>query len=346
MAGLSLSATSVPAPPRIVVAGCGYWGKNLVRNFHALGALAGVIDPSATGQQTARALVPGIPVHASLEAALAAGGFSGLAIASPAVTHFANAARALEAGLDVFVEKPISLEIEEASLLIKKADTSGRMLQVGHILEYHPALPVLMEWVARGRFGKLRRLQAHRTNWGMIRTEEDAIWSIAPHDIAVMLRLIGRMPEIVAAHGSHIQGTPRADAVVARLMFSDGVEGHLLASWHHPVKEQRIMVVGDRGMALFDDLLPDRKLCFYDEYVQWKGAKPELVKNEPEPATLAAEEPLRRECQAFLDAMTTRRPPLADGRSGLRVLCVLDACRRSMLYGGAPVPCLPHPLLS
>ena len=337
-------ATTPATGARVVVAGCGYWGKNLVRNFHALGALAGTIDPSAAGRELARTLAPGTAVYASLDEALGAGGFSALAIATPAATHFETAARAFAAGLDVFVEKPIALHVDEAAQLVATADRLGRILQVGHILEYHPALPVLGEWVAGGRLGKLRRLQAHRTNWGMIRTEEDAIWSIAPHDIAVMLRLIGRLPETVAAHGSHILGTERADAVVARLMFSDGVEGHLLASWHHPVKEQRIMIVGDRGMALFDDLSPDRKLCFYNEYVRWQDGRPELVKSEPEPAPLVAEEPLRRECQAFLNAVNTRSPPLADGRSGLRVLCVLDACRRSMHQGGGPVPCLLQPL--
>jgi predicted dehydrogenase len=335
--------SQLPAP-KVVVAGCGYWGKNLVRNFHALGALAGVVDPSPAGRELARSLAPGVPIHASLDEALAPGGFAGLAIATPACTHFSTATQALNAGLDVFVEKPISLDVAEAARMVAHADAAGRMLQVGHILEYHPALPVLRDWVATGRFGQLRRLQAHRTNWGMIRTEEDALWSIAPHDIAVMLRLIGRLPETVAAHGTHILGTPRADAVVARLMFSEGVEGHLLASWHHPVKEQRIMVVGEKGMALFDDLPPDNKLSFYDEYVRWPDGKPELVKSAPEFPLLAKEEPLRRECQAFLDAISSRRPPLADGHSGLRVLRVLDACRRSMHQGGAPVPCLSHPL--
>jgi len=127
-------------------------------------------------------------------------------------------------------------------------------------------------------------------------------------------------------------------------MFSEGVEGHLLASWYHPVKEQRIMIVGDRGMALFDDLVPVNKLNFYDEYVRWQEGKPELIKSTPQPAALSTEEPLRRECQAFLDAMTSRLAPVADGRSGLRVLCVLDACRRSMKLSGAPVPCLLAPL--
>jgi predicted dehydrogenase len=160
----------------------------------------------------------------------------------------------------------------------------------------------------------------------------------------VMLRLVGRLPETVSAHGSHIAGTSRADAVVARLMFSDGIEGHLLSSWYHPVKEQRIMIVGDRGMALFDDLVPENKLLFYDEYIRWQGDKPELVKSAPQPAALPAVEPLRLECEAFLDAIRTRQQPLADGRSGARVLCVLDACRRSMQQGGTPVPCLLSPL--
>src|ERR1035437_726458 len=183
MAGLSTATTPVSSLPRMVVTGCVYWGKNLVRNFHALGALAGVIDVSLAGRALAQTLAPGIPVYDNLENALGVGGFSGIAIATPAVTHFETAARAFEAGLDVFVEKPIALHIMDAVQLVATADRLGRILQVGHILEYHPALPVLSAWVASGRFGNLRRLQANRTNWGMMRTEEDAIWSIAPHDI-------------------------------------------------------------------------------------------------------------------------------------------------------------------
>lgn len=331
------------APPRVVVAGCGYWGKNLVRNFNALGALAAVVEPTSQGQEAARGFAPDVPVFPDLKSALEHNAFDALAIATPAATHFEVATRALDAGLDVFVEKPISLDVGEATQLTNRAAAENRIIQVGHILEYHPAVPVLRDWVAAGRFGRLRRLQAHRTNWGMIRTEEDALWSIAPHDIAVMLRLVGHLPHSVAAHGTHILETPRADAVVARLMFHDGVEGHLLASWHHPVKEQRIMVVGDRGMALFDDLSPDRKLAFYDEYVRWTNGKPELIKAAPEYAPLDRSEPLRLECQAFLEAVATRKPPLADARSGLRVLCVLDACRRSMALGGVAVSCTePH----
>lgn len=338
-----MTASSSPRP-RVAVAGCGYWGKNLVRNFHTIGALAAVVDPSPAGRATSIHLAPDVPVFDSLASARAATAFAGVAIATPAVTHHPVACEAFAAGLDVLVEKPLALDLAAGADLLARAARHGRILQIGHILEYHSALPVLTDWVAKGRLGTLRRLQAHRTNWGLIRTEEDALWSIAPHDIAVILRLVGRLPHTVACHGTHILGTERADTVTARLHFSDRLEAHLLASWHHPIKEQRLIVVGDQGMAVFDDLSADKKLAFFDERVRWTPeGRPELIRNLPEYAPLIGEEPLLRECKAFVEAMRTRTPPLADGASGLRVLAVLDACRRSMLADGAPVACDPAP---
>jgi len=329
-------------PPRIAVAGCGYWGKNLVRNFHAIGALAAVIDPSPAGRATAEKIASGIRVFDTLSAALSASPLSGIALATPAVTHHATTCEALAAGLDVMVEKPLALNLEDGADLVARAASLGRILQVGHILEYHPALPVLSDWIAAGRLGTLRQLRAHRTNWGMVRTEEDALWSLSPHDIAVILRLVGGiLPHTVSCRGSHLLGTSRADHAVARLDFADGLEAHLLASWCHPIKEQRLTLVGTLGQAVFDDLAPpERKLAFFDQHVRWNAeGRPDLLKNTPEFAALPAEEPLRRECAAFLEAIRTRVPPLADGRSGLSVLAVLDACRRSMLAKGAPVTC-------
>lgn len=333
-------------PPPIAVAGCGYWGKNLVRNFHTLGALAAVIDPSPHGRSTAAQLVPGIPIFETLAEALVSTRLAGIALATPAVTHHATAVEAFAAGLDVLVEKPLALDLADGADLVARAARLGRILQVGHILEYHPALPVLSGWIAAGRLGPLRQLRAHRTNWGLIRTEEDALWSLSPHDIAVILRLVGALPHTVTCRGSHLLGTPRADHAVARLDFANDIEAHLLASWYHPLKEQRLVVLGTRGQAVFDDLAPaERKLAFFDQHVRWTPeGRPDLVKNAPEFAALAVDEPLRRECAAFLDAIATRRPPLADGESGLRVLAVLDACRRSMLVNGAPVACTLPPL--
>jgi len=339
-----MSTPDSPAVPRLAVLGCGYWGRNLVRNFHALGALAAIVEPSAPGQATAAEIAPGVPVFASLEAALGQVALQAVAVATPAATHCATALQAMNAGLDVFVEKPLALTLEDGAAMVTAAEADGRILQVGHLLEYHPALPVLTDWVRSGKLGRLRRLQAHRLNWGKVRTEEDALWSLAPHDLAVILRLTGTLPTTVSCRGSHILGTPRADTAVTVLGFPDGVEAHVLSSWYHPIKEQRIIVTGDRGIAVFDDVARENKLTFHEQAVAWgNDATPELRQSPPQPATLAAEEPLRRECAAFLAAVQTRHPPLADGRSGLRVLAVLDACRRSMLQGGATVTC-PLPL--
>ena len=326
--------------PRVAVLGCGYWGRNLVRNFHGLGALAAVVDPAPAGRALAAELAPEIPVFDSLDDARCETSLQAVAIATPAATHFTTATHAMRSGFDVFVEKPLALSVENGSALVAQAASAGRILQVGHLLEYHPALSLLGQWVRSGKLGRLRRLQAHRLNWGKVRTEEDALWSLAPHDLAVILRLAGTFPTSVTCRGSHILGTPRADTTVATLAFPGGVEAHVLSSWYHPFKEQRIIVTGDQGIAVFDDVSRENKLSFHKQSVHWRDeTTPVLEQNPAEPALLTDEEPLRLECAAFLDAIETRRPPLADGRSGLRVLGVLDACRRSMLQGGAPVTC-------
>ncbi len=318
----------------IAVIGCGYWGKNLVRNFNQLGALATVVDTTAAGRALAAQLAPGVEVTSSVAQGLAAG-IAGVVIATPAETHYDLARQALEAGKDVFVEKPLALTYEQGARLVRLAEERERILMVGHVLEYHPAILRLHELVRSNALGKVQYIYSNRLSLGKVRREENILWSFAPHDVAVILRLMGSMPfEVVACGGSYVQPNI-ADVTVTHLLFDNGVRAHIHVSWLHPFKEQRLVVVGSHKMASFDDV--SKKLLLYDQRVDIKEGEPVPVKGDGDEVAFAGDEPLRLECEAFLGAIAARSLPLTDGHSGLRVLKVLQAAQRSLVMNGKPV---------
>ena len=319
----------------VAVIGCGYWGKNLVRNFQHLGALAVVCELTPAGQQTARTLAPQAAVVTSVEAALAAP-VAGVVIATPAETHYPLVQQALAAGKDVLVEKPLALTYAQGAHLVHLAETAGRILMVGHVLEYHPAIRQLEALLQHGALGQVHYMYANRVSLGKVRREENILWSFAPHDVAVILRLIGSLPCQVAAYGGSYVQPNIADVTVTHLLFENGVRAHIHVSWLHPFKEQRLVVVGSRQMASFDDVA--KRLVLYDQRVELQEGEPVPVQGPGEEVPFASEEPLQLECQAFLEALATRRPPITDGPSGLRVLQVLQAAQRSLGLNGAPVP--------
>ena len=329
-----LSSTS-PATPRLAVIGCGGWGKNIARTVFKLGHLAAVVDPSEAGRATAAQIAPGVPVHASIDAVLTDPSIPAVMIATPAHTHYEQACKALAAGKDVFVEKPLTIDLEEAKDLVVRARQAGRLLMVGHLLEYHPAILKLRELIEQGELGKIRYVISNRLNLGKIRTEENALWSFAPHDIAVILRLVGAMPiQIVATGGAYV--TPNiADVTVTQLLFDNGVRSHVFVSWLHPFKEQKLVVIGSKKMASFDDI--SKELVLHDQRVDWHEGQPVPVKGEGTKVAFDAAEPLACECQHFIDAVRAQRNPLTDGASGVRVLEVLHAAQRSLMTNGAPV---------
>ena len=250
-------------------------------------------------------------------------------LATPAALHFAMAKSALQAGKDVFVEKPLSLSAEEGSELVELAAKNQRILMVGHVLQYHPAIIKLKELIASGSLGRLEYLYSNRLNMGKIRTEENILWSFAPHDISVMLGLLGEQPVSVTCEGGCYLSSSVADVTLSQFVFSSDVRAHIFVSWLHPFKEQRLIVIGSEQMAVFDDTVSN-KLVLYPHRVEWKGRIPNAVKAEGEPVALDAAEPLRNECRHFLDSLISRRSPLTDGREGLRVLRVLNACQKSL----------------
>ena len=323
--------------PRIALLGCGYWGKNLTRNLHDLDVLALVCDPSEASRATATEIAPGVAAAADFNDAIQADDIDAVAIATPAQTHFELVAAALVAGKDVFVEKPLALKTDEGSKLQRVANEHGRILMVGHLLEYHPAILRLRELIDAGELGNVNYVYSNRLNFGKVRTEENALWSFAPHDVAVILRLLGEMPNKVTCVGGSFLTPGLADVTVSSLMFESGRRAHIFVSWLNPFKEQKLVIVGEQKMAVFNDVEPEHKLVLFDQRVDFAVGLPVLHRNGHETVKFSSDEPLRRECEHFIECIQTRRTPLTDARSGVRVLRVLEACQESMEQSGCPI---------
>ena len=321
----------------VVVAGCGYWGKNLVRNFHELGALYGVCDPDSSAVGRMREGCPGVAAFSELAQVLACDDVQSVCLAVPAEQHYAMAKQVLLADKDAFVEKPLALTADEGRELADLAQERGRILMVGHLLEYHPAVAKLKALVDEGRLGKIQYVYSNRLNLGKIRREENILWSFAPHDIAVIVRLLNEVPTGVAAHGGKYLDEKVVDTTVTYLYFASGVRAHIFVSWLHPFKEQKLVVVGEKGMAVFEDTIED-KLKVYPHRIDWIDRMPVPVKADPEVVPLPPDEPLRLECAHFLECVASRTTPQTDGLNGVRVLSVLQAGQRSLDANGALEP--------
>ena len=313
----------------IAVVGCGYWGKNLVRVFSQLGALRRVCDTDA--DRFERLVIEGDPPEFTdrLEDVLADPAIDAVAVATPAVTHYEVVRKCLEAGKHVFVEKPLALDAQQGQRLVETADQHDRILMVGHILLYHPAVVKLRQLINEGALGQILYCYSNRLNMGLIRTEENILWSFAPHDISVMLHLLGEEPVSAKAEGQSYLTPGVVDVTLSRLRFRGGVQGHIFVSWLHPSKEQKFVVVGSEQMAVFDDTA-EKKLLLYPHRIDWASRSPKAVKADAVAVKLPKAEPLMEECRHFLDCVATRRTPLSDGNEGLRVLKVLGACQRSL----------------
>lgn len=330
----------------VAVVGAGGWGKNHVRNFAALpdAKLRYVCDRDEAVRKVMAAMYPSTTVVGDADALLSDDAVDAVVIATHAPSHFKLAEAALAAGRDVFVEKPLCLSSDDARALCRAAEDNGRILMVGHLLLYHPAVERLRTLVQSGELGDVLYIYAQRVNLGVVRQEENAWWSLAPHDISVANYLFGSSPNAVSATGScYLQPERKVeDVVFATMHYPGGRMAHVHVSWLDPHKIRKLTVVGDRKMAVFDDTSADQKLAVFD-----KGVEP--------PATLSYEEgvrirtgdihipalkmaePLRRECVAFLDAVRTRSNPVADGRSGLDVVRALEGGAASLARGGARI---------
>lgn len=322
----------------IAVIGAGYWGVNLVRVFAELGALAAVCDAQ---EDRLAALAGPYPSVARTTRALdifSDPAITGVVIATPAATHYRLAREALLAGKDVFVEKPLALKVAEGEELVRLAHAQQRLLMVGHLLEYHPAVVALKALVDSGALGKIEYLYSHRLNLGKFRNEENILWSFAPHDLSVIRVLLQEMPTEVSAHAATYLREGVADVTVTNLSFASGARAHIFVSWLHPYKEQRLVVVGDRKMAVFNDMAPEgQKLLLYSHRIDWVDRMPVPKREDAEAVPVEATEPLQLECRHFLECIESRALPRTHGESGLQVLRMLQAAQSSLERQGQPV---------
>jgi UDP-2-acetamido-3-amino-2,3-dideoxy-glucuronate N-acetyltransferase len=312
----------------IAVIGCGHWGKNLVRNFAELGALAAVCDPNG---ELAQSYAQKYSVdNLSFTAVLNNPSVEGVVLAVPAPLHASMAIEAMNAGKHVYVEKPLAMNIVEADTMICSSKKNSVQLMVGHLLQYHPIFMALRRLVESGELGSLSYIYSNRLSCGKVRSEEDVIWSFAPHDISMILSLTGEEPELVRTESSKILQPGIADTATVHMEFKSGVKSHISVSWLHPFKEQKLVVVGKDAMAVFDDTKPwSEKLALYRHAVQSFEGLLSLEKAEVEYLYVSQSEPLRNECQHFWDVVSGNIVPLTDGDEGLSVLKVLSAASLS-----------------
>ncbi len=331
---------------RVGVVGLGYWGPNLARNFDRLpdAELAYCCDLDEANLARARASYPNAVVTGDIERVLGDDALDAVVVATSVPTHYPLGKRVLEAGKHAFIEKPIALTAADAEDLMATAETRGLKLMVGHLLEYHPAVAKMKELVDAGELGRVFYVYANRLNLGKVRKDENALWSLGPHDISVINYLTGDEPVEVSARGECYLQDDVEDVVFGYIRYKSGMVGHLHVSWLDPHKSRKITVVGEKKMVVFDDMEADRKVTVYD-----KGATTTRTQFESygEFVTLhfgdihipriGNDEPLRVECQHFVDCVRDDRRPRSDGRDALNVVRVLEAMERSLREGGRPV---------
>lgn len=319
----------------IGVVGLGHWGPNLARNFAALpdAEVTWLCDGNPAALERQRAAHPIAKLTGSIDDLLGDPQLDAVVIAAPVPLHAELALRVLEAGKHVFVEKPLGATLAEAESLVAAADAGDRIVMVGHLLEYHPAVERLKSMVDAGELGEIRYIYSTRLNLGKLRTDENALWSLGPHDVSVALALIGETPSEISAHGEAYMNSGVEDVVFGYLRFPSGVASHLHLSWLDPHKERRITVVGSKRMATFDDMRIEGKLTVYDKgfdenfesYGEYLARSGDITQPQ-----ISNEEPLRIECRHFVECVRTGTTPRTDAHSGLRTVRVLEGLQRSL----------------
>ena len=312
----------------IAVVGCGYWGKNLVRNFSELEVLSSICDPDTeiankyAGQYNVK--------NSSFIEIINDVNIKGVVLAVPAPLHAPMAIEAMNKGKHVFVEKPLAMNETEAELMITTAKKNGVKLMVGHLLQYHPIFKTIRKIVNADEIGELNYIYSNRLSFGKIRTKEDVIWSFAPHDISMILSLAGQDPEFIITKSTSIIQKNIADTATIHMEFKSGLKSHISVSWLHPYKEHKLVVSGKSAMLVFDDTKPwNEKLALYPyEVVSSKGII-NLKKSDVKYLEVSEEEPLKNECQDFIDVVEKNIKPMTDGDEGLRVVKVLSAASKS-----------------
>jgi len=318
----------------IAVIGCGYWGKNLVRTFYELDSLNMICDIDEKSVKRLHEKYPNIATSYDYRQVLKNPDINAVIIATPAITHYPISKEALLSDKDVFVEKPLALSYRDGEELCSLARKKNKILMVGHVLEYHPAIIKLKELVKSGELGNIKYIYSNRLNLGKFRREENILWSFAPHDISIVLDLLEEEPDEVSAHGANYLEPNITDVTVTNMTFSSGVKAHIFVSWLHPYKEQKLIVIGGRSMVMFDNVNGQGKLSVYNHKIDWINRIPVPKPEDARVLEVEDKEALKSECEHFLDCIKSRKIPKTDGQNGLRVLKILEACQKSLRENG------------
>jgi len=309
--------------PRLAVLGCGYWGSNHIRTLKGLGVLHAVSDLNKAraegfaSEQDCLAIEP--------EALFSRDDVDAIVLALPPQFHAQMATRAVEAGKDVLVEKPVALTVADAERAVAAAKAAGRIFMVGHVLRFHPAFEKLKSLVDTGELGEVRYIHSHRLGLGKFHTENDALWDLAPHDLSMILAITGTEPIEVRGEGAALLDH-LSDFAHLHMVFPNNLRGHLFTSRLNPYRERRLTVVGTKAMAVFDDVEPwERKLAVYRHAVWQDSGHWAFTANEPTYVPVEQGMPLTRELEHFLDCIRTRKEPATDGEEAIRVLRILTA---------------------
>ncbi len=333
-------------PLDVAVIGCGYWGPNLIRNFDSLGdcRVRAICDPDRERLARVAARYPAARQAGSVDELLADDGVRAVAVATPVRTHFSIARQALETGRHVFIEKPMTGSVAEAEELIALAERKGLALMVGHVFVYSPAVRMIKALLEGGELGRVFYISSQRLNLGLYQRDINVAWDLAPHDISIILHLLGRMPESVNCQGQAHMAAGVEDVTVMTLKFADGPFAAIQSSWLDPNKTRRTTIVGSRKMIVYDDIEPLEKIKIYDKRVE---APPHYESFGAFPFSyhygdmlaphIRQEEPLRVECQRFVDCVTKGTGCDSGGREGLAVVRVLEAASASLRDGGQAV---------
>lgn len=324
----------------VAVVGSGSWGKNLVRNFSELGVLKTVCDINETNFDELKNKFPA-KYTASIDEVINDPDIKAVAIATPSETHFELAKMFLLSGRDTFIEKPLALKLEDAIELVKIAEEKNLILMVDHVLQYHPAIKKLKELIQFGEIGQIKYIYSNRLNFGKFRKEENILWSFAPHDVSLILSIIGEMPNKISSVGKNYLFPDKTnnlqipcDITLTYFEFKNDIRAHIFVSWLHPYKEQKLVIIGTKKMAVFDDTETQNKLVLYSHKIEWEDDLPIAKKTNSEIIEIPNEEPLKNACTHFIECVNKRTKPLTDGYEALRVLKVLELAGKSLQNNG------------
>ncbi len=315
----------------ITLIGAGNWGKNHLRNLHNIGVLHSVFEPSKKTTKQRKKDFPDVLFIDDEKQIIDNPEIKGVVIAAPAELHYELTKKYLLAGKDVMVEKPLALKVEEGEELVNIAKENNRILMIGHILQYHSAVIKLKELIDNGELGHIRYIYSNRLNIGKLRTEENVLWSFAPHDISLIIMFMNNEePLNIQAHGGSYVNSNIYDTTLTTLEFKNGIKSHVFVSWLHPFKEQKLVVVGSEKMAVFDDVSKE-KLFLYPHKIKWeKGIIPVAEKADFVTVEFEQKQPLEEELLHFIDCIETRKIPRTDGVEGLKVLKILEAAQKKL----------------